>query len=364
MIKIIMSFCLIFSSVLSYTFENPKGFITLHECASNGNLVKFVLDNQFVLTLQNAIVVDEGAIVTSDGKILTDTETYKRDQQKILQNRRDLINEDPIFFDGSLAVISSPGQQCYYHWILQVLPRLKILKEANVEYDKIYIYPYNYKYQWQKETLAAVMNHLDIPQDKILLIPNNKENIVVHAKKLIVPSVAWKAYADFSSLIKSWYKKFFNDVFLKNNEIKTSTKIFISRSKASYRRISNEKLLLNFLISKGFVSVSLEELSIFEQAKLFNNAEIIIGPHGAGWTNLIFCKPNTKIIEIDHGINSNEQRSGYKKMTELLECKYHPFYVDLLEPTDSPENILEPINQDMIVDVKAFECFYNKLNFY
>ena len=35
-----------------------------------------------------------------------------------------------------------------------------------------------------------------------------------------------------------------------------------------------------------------------EQVYLFNNAKIIIGPHGAAFTNLIFCKKNTKVIEI------------------------------------------------------------------
>ena len=31
---------------------------------------------------------------------------------------------------------------------------------------------------------------------------------------------------------------------------------------------------------------------------LFQNAKIIIGAHGAAFANLIFCKPNTKILDI------------------------------------------------------------------
>ena len=33
-----------------------------------------------------------------------------------------------------------------------------------------------------------------------------------------------------------------------------------------------------------------------EQIKIFNSAEIIIGTTGAAWSNLIFCKQNTKAI--------------------------------------------------------------------
>ena len=32
--------------------------------------------------------------------------------------------------------------------------------------------------------------------------------------------------------------------------------------------------------------------------QIFNNADIIVGLHGAGFANLCFCKPSTKIIEL------------------------------------------------------------------
>lgn len=50
----------------------------------------------------------------------------------------------------------------------------------------------------------------------------------------------------------------------------------------------------------GFVAVTLDNLSIVEQAKIFNSAKVIVAPHGAALTNLVFCRKNTKIIEIFH----------------------------------------------------------------
>ena len=35
-----------------------------------------------------------------------------------------------------------------------------------------------------------------------------------------------------------------------------------------------------------------------EQIEIFNNAEIIIGLHGAGFANLCFCKKGTKVLEL------------------------------------------------------------------
>ena len=35
-----------------------------------------------------------------------------------------------------------------------------------------------------------------------------------------------------------------------------------------------------------------------DQVKIFNNAEFIIGLHGAAFANLCFCKPGTKVVEL------------------------------------------------------------------
>ena len=54
----------------------------------------------------------------------------------------------------------------------------------------------------------------------------------------------------------------------------------------------------NYLKSKGFTVYKVGELNFFEQIYLFQNAKIVIGAHGAAFTNLIFCKENTKVLDI------------------------------------------------------------------
>lgn len=353
--------CLFFSIS---AIKHPDGFTNIEECIKKGATITYVLEEangakQFVLSLKNGIVVGQGGIVTHDGKILTDTETYKQDQQGLMRGDRDISKEELIYFDGTLAVISSPGQQCYYHWLLQIIPRLKILHDSNLHYDKIYVYADNFNLSWQKETLYKVMDFFGILHNKILFIDSKN---IVQAKTLLVPSVPWiPSGPQFWHQKPEWCKLFFKNVFIDQplmGEIKQTSKyVFISRINANYRRISNEFALMQVLNKKGFVSYRLEELSVSQQANLFNNAEVIIGPHGAGWTNLIFCDTKTKIVEIDHGIKSEEQRSSYKSLAKYMGCFYYPFYTDFLEFTDCPENILDPVNQDMTVDLVAFEQF-------
>ena len=63
-------------------------------------------------------------------------------------------------------------------------------------------------------------------------------------------------------------------------------------------KIINETEVKNYLIKKGFSIIALSELSFLEQINLFSNAKQIIGLHGAGFANLVFCKPETLALEV------------------------------------------------------------------
>ena len=51
------------------------------------------------------------------------------------------------------------------------------------------------------------------------------------------------------------------------------------------------------MLSLGFEIVKPSKLSFTKQIYTFWNAKVIIGAHGAAFTNILFCKPKTKIIE-------------------------------------------------------------------
>ena len=79
-----------------------------------------------------------------------------------------------------------------------------------------------------------------------------------------------------------------------------------------------KKKIKNFLLKKKFKILKLSSFSFIDQIAIFNSAKIIVGNHGAGFANLVFCKKNTKIIEF---VDKNTAKI-FKKISKDLKLKY------------------------------------------
>ena len=110
--------------------------------------------------------------------------------------------------------------------------------------------------------------------------------------------------------IPVWIIKWLRKKYLKkkSSNLKYSKKIYINREDDSIlenRRIINNNEVKNLLIKNGFKIVSLSNHSFKDQVKIFNNAKLIVGLHGAGFANLVFSKPNTKVVELSSKYSGN-----------------------------------------------------------
>jgi capsular polysaccharide biosynthesis protein len=79
----------------------------------------------------------------------------------------------------------------------------------------------------------------------------------------------------------------------------------------------------------GLETFFLEDLSQFDQITLFKSAEVIVGIHGAGLTNILWCKANTRVFEIFALNEIAMQQKGltmYAKLAETLNLDYQPVY--------------------------------------
>ena len=122
--------------------------------------------------------------------------------------------------------------------------------------------------------------------------------------------------------LPSWIIYWLRDIYLKcAKQFENNEKIYIDRtdSKFNHCKIQNDNEIFNFLKDEGFSKYKVGDLSFFEQIYLFSNAKFIIGAHGAAFTNLTFCKPKTKIVEIRP---STQQNNNYKRISQINNLNY------------------------------------------
>jgi hypothetical protein len=75
-------------------------------------------------------------------------------------------------------------------------------------------------------------------------------------------------------------------------------KLLISREQdATERRITNWREVESALHAEGFNTVVLTELNFVEQKRLFHDADVIVGTHGAGLTELIYAE-DCAVVEL------------------------------------------------------------------
>ncbi len=75
-------------------------------------------------------------------------------------------------------------------------------------------------------------------------------------------------------------------------------RIYISRSDAKRRPLSNEKEIEAALARDGYEIVSFTGMPLWRQFFLASSAREIVAPHGAGLSHIILCTPGTKVTEI------------------------------------------------------------------
>jgi hypothetical protein len=251
----------------------------------------------------------------------------------------------PIFLKGNTLVLSSPGaQNNYFHFTIDLIQKLAFAIECGFVIDDFdYILVNKLTYNFQKELLKI----FGIPENKIIeTIPDS----FFYCENVAVPSYSPHNYFGFLQIKSIVLSKILS---LKN---KHSKRIYISRKNSSGRRIVNEKELIFFLMPFGFETVFLENLSVLEQAKLFNNVEIIITPHGAGTTNIIYSQKDTSLIEI-HDVGAPLNVDFYPYISYLGINYGYMFAETIINPETDHFNF-----QDILVDIDKLKILLIKMN--
>jgi hypothetical protein len=199
----------------------------------------------------------------------------------------------PQHVDATLAFLSVKWGASFFHWMTDVMGRFAILYGSGFPLQEIDYFVIDYAgLPYQDATIAL----LGIPHNKII---SSSRALALRAKYIIAPSSPGTP-----GWTQTWTAAFVRKIaapIISNHMgglVNRNNKIYISRNKARYRNIQNEDEVWSLLAARGFQRVFLEDMPFTDQILTMHAAEYIVAPHGAGLSNIIFCKPHARIVEI------------------------------------------------------------------
>ncbi len=206
----------------------------------------------------------------------------------------------------------------FFHFIFDILPKIYILK-SKINLSEINFFYVSNIRLWQ----IKIFNLIGIKNKKLL---DSEKFNHIFANEIISVEHPWYEKGEFQKQVKNipkWIIDKNRKTFLKkSSKIKSKKKIFLDRSGSIYNhcQIENIEVIKNLLVKSNFEILQPEKKSFQNQINIFKNASIIIGAHGASFTNIIFCKPGTKIIEI---IPTDHPNKKCETISNFLNFRYY-----------------------------------------
>ncbi len=225
---------------------------------------------------------------------------YLRDQTKVMapwMSREgdslwinDKALEKAPYYEHSCLLFYNGNLHNYYHWMVEGLLCLDILwralgNDSNLRMVLPKSVDINALIQHRESLQALGFCGYKITEAAENLI-RVKEAIWVESDLIQhMPAVYLK---DFQQRIAAMYAHL---------QTPRNRRLLLAR-KGPTRKIHNMEQVDLFLSRYGFETVYLDGMSSRDQILLFQGAEFIIGSHGAGLSNLLFCEAGTKVIEL------------------------------------------------------------------
>ena len=253
----------------------------------------------YVLTPRGDLHVDDMSNATAE------LEEYVRvtapNGRTILQlDQKRIAVKEPCFLLG--------GSRNYYHWMIDYLPRLAAPEAAAgwplLVNDDL------------AEFQRASLSHLGISERALRRVAMPA---IIQTNEIIAPPIG-SAQQRLRPGVAAWLRR----AFLPADTARGGpSRIYVSRRDSTVRRLVNEEEVIAALARLGFEIVVPGTMSVAEQARLFARAAIIVGPHGAGLTNVVFAPERAALIEL--GVWRRYRPSFMKALAASLGVGYHAF---------------------------------------
>ncbi len=225
-----------------------------------------------------SIVGPNGLAVTDDGRVLSDLSFWHGFPEGIARSAATPVRR----VRGTLVSLASDHATTNYgHYLMDALPRLDLLERAGIslgDADHIYCAVPNRR-------AIRLLDALGVPQERRIYA---EQGVAIRAERCILPS-----YPGARRNYPPWVADFLRDR-LSVPAGPPRRRLYVPRS--THRRISNLEELRPVLDANGFETF--QAGADEDPRHAFAEAAVVVGGHGAGLSDLAFCRPGTAVLEL------------------------------------------------------------------
>jgi len=273
-------------------YLDGQGLATMHPFVAKTETILLEICDEYFSFRNNHLLNKELNVIGGEARTGKPS-TSELDKQRPIPIYGQVLSKT-IKIKGTVAYLSDPDPQNYYHWMCRALPLLRSYKKFYdfSEIDFFYLGQFPLA-SFHEECLKQA----GIPTNKVI-----QEGCTAERLLMAIHNRSSHFLDPISDPINKESYLFSRNLFyetLKSLEARGKDKrLYINRGNAKKRRILNESQVFSLLESYGFESVVMDNKTVQEQASLVYQAEAIVALHGAALTNLLFVQPGVKVIEL------------------------------------------------------------------
>eukprot|EP00658_Telonema_sp_P-2_P054046 TRINITY_DN4288_c0_g4_i1.p1 TRINITY_DN4288_c0_g4~~TRINITY_DN4288_c0_g4_i1.p1 ORF type:complete len:715 (+),score=79.82 TRINITY_DN4288_c0_g4_i1:102-2246(+) len=288
-----------------------------------------------VSRLKNKVIEGEGGLISDDcevwslhhnhsqnfGDLLIRLQRSKHEQSTQALPQADNLEVHKLDEVPVMSLIQHDLRN-HFHWILEALPRailgMKYFANQGIT-DYQIIFP------WEAGISGVLRQSLELllgedgltsraifyPHQSLATFQRSlyvvSELYVVHWKRELVAGPheldGWSIYHAPRKGIQLLRDAIFEAVEVEDQlPLHDPTRVlYVSRALATTRKVQGERLLiegLKRLVGPQNLEVHYGNESFVDQVKMFHSAQLVIGAHGSGMANIVWCNPSSVVLEL------------------------------------------------------------------
>ena len=198
----------------------------------------------------------------------------------------------------------------YYHWLVQGLPRVDLVaRTVGIDACDRFRLPPDVP-PFVTESMAGYGIH----RDRVFAAEAGA--VVYQCERLVVAGQA-RRFSD----VPRWVCDGLRARYLPRSAAGAPKRVYLGRGTAQHRRVVNEDCVIELLADRGFESLTMDGLTIAEQAAAVSAADWIVGPHGAALANVVFAPRTATLVEL---VNKNYPVKAFEHLARVMELGYIP----------------------------------------